>query len=44
VLTVISRSPTVKDLVQSLKDVELMSKLSNDRRAQANSNQPVQTM
>jgi putative transcriptional regulator len=44
VLTVISRSPTVKDLVQSLKDVELMSKLSNDRRAQANSDQPVQTV
>jgi putative transcriptional regulator len=29
VLTVISRSPTVRELVQSLQDVELMSKLSN---------------
>ncbi len=28
VLTVISRSPTVKDLVQSLQDVELIAKLS----------------
>jgi len=36
VLTVISRSPSVKDLVQALKDVELISKLANEKPAQDN--------
>jgi putative transcriptional regulator len=34
ILTVISKSPTVKDLVQSLKDVELIAKLSDEKPAQ----------